>query len=147
MRWPQWLAWVFESATGYVWHRRLRRETGEIYMDRWQLWKSFWLCIYINRINMPDYDELLHTHPWRKSWSLKLRGAYIEQLPGFVFQRPSRWSRVPEQHKIVHMTNHQPCWTLFIGWRREVPWGFVSHDGVLIPHEVRRQQRGVENET
>jgi hypothetical protein len=143
----QWLEWGFESVTGFVWHRKLRRETGEIYMDRWQLLKSKPLCIYVNRINAPDYDDLLHTHPWRKSWSLKLRGSYLEQLPGFVFRRPSRLSRIPDQHKIVRLCNDAPCWTLFIGWRRDAPWGFISHDGVLIPHKVRRQQRGVLDET
>lgn len=144
----QWLGWAFETVTGWAWHRRLRRETGEIYMDRWQLLKTKPLSIYINRINMPDYDELLHTHPWLRSYSLKLRGSYVEQLPGLEFRVPPRWNRIPEQHRITRLINDKPVWTLFIGFskRGEDEWGFIAHDGTLIPHRVRRAQRGVMSE-
>jgi hypothetical protein len=147
----QWLGWAFESVTGWAWHRRLRRETGEVYMDRWQFCRTKRLSIYVNRINLPDADPLLHTHPWRRSYSLKLKGSYVEQLPGLEFRVPPRFNRVPDQHRIVRLVGDRPCWTLFVAFKVDRQWGFISNDGTLIPHRVRRAQRsaaqrGVESE-
>lgn len=155
----QWAAWAFESIAGWRWHRKLRRETGEVYMDRWQLLRTRWLSIYINRINMPDYDPLPHTHPWQESYSLKFWGSYTEEtfdhpaLPdmsdGIVSQGlrvPPRWSRIPDIHRITELTNGRPCWTLFFGVKVAKRWGFVQPDGRLIPAAVRKAQRGVSSE-
>lgn len=144
------------------WHRRLRREDGAVYMDRWQLVKFPFFCLFVNRINTPDYDDLPHNHPWRRSYSLKLRGSYVEELPwdGFStefcrrlaalglcrYNRPGRWSRIPEVHRIVSLRHDKPVWTLFIGLGRKRPWGFVRPDGTVIPADDRKAQRGVTNE-
>ena len=151
-----WAAWAFESVTGWRWHRRLRRETGEVYMDRWQLLRSKRLSIYINRINMPDYDQLPHTHPWVESYSFKFWGSYTEEtfFRGQVYRKlmshglrvPPRWSRIPEIHRITELTNGKPCWTLFFGVKVASKWGFVQEDGKLIPAAVRKAQRGVTSE-
>lgn len=138
-------------------HVTMSRKTGEIYMSRWQLLKTRLLCIYVNEIRLPDEDPWLHTHPWRKSWSFKLRGSYTEevskkdakQLPGaYRYQviegdygagwiesrvvydayrrRPGRFSRIPEEHRIIKLHGGKSVWTLFIGWRSDRPWGFVN---------------------
>lgn len=158
----QWAAWAFESITGWRWHRKLRRETGEVYMDRWQLLRTKRLSVYINRINLPDADPLPHTHPWARSYSLKLRGSYTEEtfwvfwLPRLVgkpaelvsngLRIPPRWSRIPDIHRIVELTNGKPCWTLFFGVKVAKHWGFVRPDGKLIQAEVRKAERGVASE-
>jgi hypothetical protein len=147
----QWCAWAFQSVTGYRWHRKLRRETGEVYMDRWQLLRTRLLSVYIHRINLPDADPLPHTHPWRASWSLKLKGSYIEEVYDVVgrvfFRIPPRFNRIPDIHRIVQLgLRGEPCWTLFIGWRADQPWGFVDYNGEIIPAEVRRAERGVQKE-
>jgi hypothetical protein len=141
----------------WVWHRKLRRETGEVYMDRWQLLKLRFFCLFVNRINMPDYDPLPHNHPWRRAYSLKLRGSYREDLPwptergrklGLVVGHvPGRLSRIPEVHRIAFLRGGRPVWTLFIGLGRKRPWGFVELDGTVIPKAVRKAQRGVEDES
>jgi hypothetical protein len=118
------LALVGRTPALFAWHRRLRRTTGDpttdahapVYMDRWQLFRSPWLDIYVNRINLPDSDEHPHTHPWRASWSLKLRGSYVERvwyragwMPTYpdgialrsIKRTPPRWSRIPWCHQIV----------------------------------------------
>lgn len=156
MQLRQWASWAFESVTGWKWHRRLRRETGEVYMDRWQLLRSKRLSIYINRINMPDYDPLPHTHPWEKSYSLKLRGSYTEEtffrsqvcrkLVSHGLRVPPRWSRIPEIHRITELTNGKPAWTLFFGIKVASVWGFVQDDGTVIPGEKRKADRGVQSE-
>ncbi len=152
----QWAEWAFESVTGWRWHRRLRRETGEVCMDRWQLLRSKRLSIYINRINLPDADPLPHTHPWEVSYSLKFWGSYTEEtffrsevkraLVSHGLRVPSRWSRIPDIHRIVELTNGKPCWTLFFGVKVAQRWGFVQPDGKLIPAKVRKAQRGVTSE-
>lgn len=148
----------------WVWRRRLRRESGEVYMDRWQLLKSPILSVYINRINMPDYDRWLHNHPWRRAYSLKLgRKSYTEQVlwPGanseavhyleelgiYAYRRPGRWSRIPELHRIHQLDGGGPVWTLFIGIGRKRPWGFRDPStGEVMPAEQRKAERGVTNE-
>jgi hypothetical protein len=153
----QWVGYAFESLTGWVWHRRLRRETGEVYMDRWQLLRSRKLSIYINRINMPDADDLPHNHPWDSSYSLKLKGSYIEEVwklkedeqgPYFAVEtgRPSRWSAIPNVHRIIKLTDGKPCWTLFIGLGAKRQWGFMLPSGVVVPAKVRKAERGVTSE-
>lgn len=152
----QWAAWAFESITGWRWHRKLRRETGEVYMDRWQLVRTKRLSVYINRINLPDADPLPHTHPWRRSYSLKLAGSYTEEIFSQLtpldevwshgLRVPPRWSRIPDIHRIVELTNGRPCWTLFVGFDVSQRWGFVQPNGRLIPAKVRKEQRGVSSE-
>lgn len=139
----QWLGWIWESVTGWSWHRALVRESGEVYMDRYQLLKTRLLSVYVNKISLPDYDELLHNHPWRASWSVKLKGTYEEQLPGPEYRVPPRFSRIPEQHRITYLYNG-PVWTLFIGWRSDRPWGFIANDGAVIPWRARLLQRGID---
>ena len=118
-------------------------------MDRWQLLRTKRLSVYINRINMPDYDDLPHNHPWPVAYSLKLKGSYIEavHVDRDVFCRvPGRFSRIPAVHRIIGLS--EPCWTLFIGFNRldEDAWGFVKPDGTVIPHRVRKAERGVTSE-
>lgn len=150
MTWTVWPA--ISRAWPWKWHRRLRRTTGEVYMDRWQLLRTKLLSIYINRINMPDEDPLPHTHPWRKSWSVRLKGWYIEEVYSrfmgchFVQNRVcQRFNRIPNAHRIVAL-RAGGCWTLFIGWRADRPWGFVKPDGTVIPHQTRKAERGVTEE-
>jgi hypothetical protein len=146
--WTFWAKTWWFALGGWKWHRKLRRETGEVYMDRWQLLKTRLLSVYVNRINLPDYDELLHNHPWPRAYSLKLKGSYVEQLPGLEFRRPGRWNRIPKEHRITRLINGAPVWTLFIGLNKypDSAWGFIANDGAVIPHQVRRAQRGVESE-
>lgn len=151
------LALVGRTPALFAWHRRLRRSPSEpVYMDRWQLFRSPWLDVYVNRINLPDSDEHPHTHPWRASWSLKLRGSYVERVwyrrpelrnavgfdaLGSIKRTPPRWSRIPWCHQIVALTPgwrltaaglsvvDQPAWTLFVGVGRKSKaegWGFID---------------------
>jgi hypothetical protein len=134
---------------GWRWHRKLRRETGEVYMDRWQLFKTRWLCIYVNRINMPDYDDMPHNHPWPRAYSLKLRRSYREE----TFER---WPHsglvsngIPSIHRITEV-DEGGAWTLFIGFNRrpgsDKAWGFIRPDGSVVPADERKVQRGVSSE-
>ncbi len=141
----QWLAWGFKSVTGYQFRKDIKREAGETYMIRWHLLKTRIFSIYVHKILTPDYDQLLHTHPWLASWSLRLsRRPYREQLPGGVFRFPPRFHRIPFEHRITDLPEDKPVWTLFIGWKSSKNWGFVANDGAIIPSQVRKQHRGLE---
>jgi len=148
-------AWRRFKGTKYpwVWRRVLQRPDSPPYMIRYQFLVTRWLVIYLNVILTPDHDTRLHTHPWRRCYSLKLRGGYWERLPVeawrkasgelavgagdepgdyFPIHRPKRWSRVPEKHRIVELLGG-PVWTLFIGLGNPRPWGFQNDDGSIQP--------------
>jgi hypothetical protein len=149
------LIFVGPSKSLWAWHRRFSRPGEPAYMDRWQLFRSPWLDVYVNRINRPDYDEHPHNHPWRRAWSVKLRGSYVEEVwsPNqscdsgctcgahmySITRTPPRFSRIPEVHRIVELLPNPdahgswgidltpvPCWTLFFGFGRAGGWGFVD---------------------
>lgn len=146
----QWLGWAFESVTGWRWHVDMRRAAGQVYMDRYQLLKTRLLSVYVNHIRLPDEDPWLHTHPWKKSWSLKLRRSYTEELQvsdgkvvAYYTRAPGRLSRIPEQHRIITVPE-AGAWTLFIGWRSELPWGFVEPESQeLVGWRERAKMRGL----
>lgn len=123
-------------------------EDAAIYMTRIQLLRSPWVDIYVNVIRTPDYDPYPHSHPWLRAWSLKLWNGYLEEIfwgPALVFRHfrtPSRWSRVPEIHRIVRLNHDRPAVTLFVGVGRRGSWGFFDLDngGRFIPHNARGQR-------
>jgi hypothetical protein len=129
----------------WKWHVTMSRKSGEIYMHRWQLLKTRLLSVYVNKICLPDEDTWLHTHPWRKSWSLKLHNWYVEELPGFPMIRvPRRLSRIPDRHRIIFLHENKPVWTLFVGWRSDRPWGFVNpQTGGVVKWQTRAKMRGL----
>ncbi len=128
-------AWLKGTKNPWVWKRVLQRPGRYPYMVRRQLLVTRWLTIYLNNILTPDFDARLHTHPWKRAYSLKLAGYYYEELSlilGGTIRRPGRWSRIPKQHRIVSLSE-APVWTLFIGIGKPVPWGFINPDGTLEP--------------
>jgi hypothetical protein len=132
--------------------KNMRREDGVIYQTRYHLLKTKLLSIYINVIRTPDYDPWFHNHPWRRSWSLKLRNDYTEIVSsdgrwGERVVRPGKLSRIPEFHRIVSLHTPEPgepVTTLFIGWRSDRPWGFVNPDtGELVSWQDRVKMKGM----
>lgn len=59
----------------------LKRANGADYLHRWWIIpRNRVLNIYLHKFLGDDADDVLHDHPW-PSWSLILRGKYIERLP------------------------------------------------------------------
>lgn len=150
--WPRWPArawrWFKGTKHPWVWRRVLARPGDPAYMIRYQLCVTRWLVVYINVILLPDADKRLHTHPWKRAYSLKLKGGYWERIPAEhasrcdgelaiawdgitcgLMHRPKRWSRIPEKHRIVQLIDDKPATTLFIALGNPKPWGFVNEDG------------------
>jgi hypothetical protein len=135
--------WAWLSLGGrllpWSWRRTFYRDDGSPYMVRYQLLvMGKLLRVYVNHTLQPDHDSRLHTHPYRASWSLKLLGYYAEALtplgnsgPSSGVRIPGLFSRIPCAHRIVWLSRPEGVWTLMIGWRRELPWGFLNEDGTL----------------
>lgn len=141
-------AWLAGADNAFTWRRTFRREEdGAPYMVRRQLLRSPWVDIYLNQILTPDHDPYPHNHPWKRCYSLKLSGAYIERIyrgPGLIFEHwrvPGRWSRVPNIHRIEELIDGQPCWTLFFGVRRHKDWGFFELPGGRFVRHDQREPR------
>jgi hypothetical protein len=110
------------------WGKRVLQRPGcPPYMIRYHLFLTRWVTIYLNVILTPDHDTRLHTHPWKRAYSLKLWGWYWEQL-STGFRIPGRLSRIPKSHRIVSLSE-AAVWTLFIGLGPKRPWGFLNPDG------------------
>jgi hypothetical protein len=151
--WGLWLAacgGFLWNLYGWEWKRTFYRDDGSPYMIRYQLLVlGKLLRVYVNHTLQPDHDSRLHTHPYRASWSLKLRGWYAEELElcsayacacdgpthgvgkRRVERRPGLLSCIPYAHRIIYLSRPEGVWTLMIGWRRELPWGFLNADGTL----------------
>lgn len=146
--WPR-----YRDGTLKLWfwrfHVTMTRATGAVYMHRWQLLKTVLLSVYINKICLSDEDPWFHTHPWRASWSMKLKNHYIEwyrepSTPRFLARIPGRFSRIPHQHRIVYLWDGKPVWTVFVGWRSDHGWGFVDpSSGEVIDWQTRARERGL----
>lgn len=155
-------AWRWLKGTKHPWvfRRVLRRpQDDEPYMIRYQFLITRWLVIYINKICMPDHDARVHTHPWKRAYSVKLRGRYVEHvatpakaiigdplgrviigLPEDVCDvlvpienQPGFVSRIPKAHRIVELIGGGPVWTLFVAFGNPRPWGFINTDGTIEP--------------
>lgn len=146
-------AWRWFKGTKHPWvfRRVLQRPDAPPYMIRYQLCVTRWLVLYLNVILVPDFDERLHTHPWTKAYSLKLKNSYWERIPAAhakrckgeismacidgtycLIHKPKRFSRIPEKHRIVELIGG-PAVTLFVGLGNPKPWGFQNDDGSITP--------------
>lgn len=124
--------------------RIMDRDGQALYLERWVLLKSPWLCIYIHRFHQPDYD-IPHDHPW---WffSLLLRGEYTEERlvpdiqkhgllkavqkqrhPGsLIFRKATDIHRVVFEPSMTEIRNAALPVTLFIAGPKTREWGFIE---------------------
>lgn len=116
---------------------RLRREDGEVYLNRWG-WERDWLGgIFIHRMDAPDPGIDLHDHPWT-FWSLILWGGYEEErcearVGSYYAEMVEKWGGRPKNHprgvrrplSVRRMDKHE-CHTItnLLGCRS---WSIVIH--------------------
>lgn len=120
--------------------RRIDREGGQRYLERYWLGRLLGCTAYLHRFVAEDADHWVHDHPWRWSIAIVLTGHYIEERlrwwsPITGWQSHTRkiggWRRIncigpADFHRI---TKTRPeTWTLFIhGPRIEGKgWGFLE---------------------
>ena len=82
---------------------------------------------------MSSDDPIYHTHPWNWSFSLILKGGYIEHTPeGNFWRGPGSWRMMRPNQEItkgsdihwVEIPQSGKTWTLFIRGRTTHDWGF-----------------------
>jgi hypothetical protein len=115
-----------DSPTGVRNHYRQK------YLERYYLFRSKWLAIYIHRFWASDEDPL-HDHPWSNISWVRI-GGYWENLPdgqrlwrsvGFKAFRTA-----PEFHRVeLQPGTEGKVWTVFFRFRRRRQWGFWHQDG------------------
>jgi hypothetical protein len=88
-----------------------------------------------------DKDRLLHNHPWEWSWSLVIRGGYVEdrrEIDGPV-RRRRLWPGMinvlgPRTfHRITDLKGAE-TWTFFRAGKKNAGWGFLGDGDEFIPH-------------
>lgn len=108
--------------------RRVLLREGVPYLIQWRVLRSRLISVYVHNILRADLDPDLHTHPYRRVLSLKLKGSYTEQtLLGL--RRPRRLDWVRSPHRIAAVDG--PVWSIFVGLGRLPAWGFIRN-GVLV---------------
>ena len=137
--------------TGRFNYRRLtlRREDGDVYLDRWGIRWNGVGAIYLHKMSAPDPGMDLHDHPW-PFVSIILKGGYTEivrSIRGLLTDRrnypetltpdmsPPRiktWKRgsihvvgKDEAHTIIDL-NETPSWSLVFTGRVSREWGFYE---------------------
>jgi hypothetical protein len=111
---------------------KVKNHYSQKYLERYYLFHSKWLAIYIHRFWASDEDPV-HDHPWNNiSWVVK-RG-YFEKLPDGTrhFRMPGfKAFRKAEQFHAVELSpgTEGDVWTVFIRFRRRRQWGFWHQDG------------------
>lgn len=143
-------------------HYTVCREGGIPYMTRYYLLggprrkaKWFPFNLYLHCFHTSD-EPVPHNHPWKKAWSLILRGEYlefrpatgnyvkdyIEQLPRVKEFRPGMVNSLEADdfHFVELITDE--VWTLFLSGPRVQRWGFNTEHGFMDSEEYIKTKPG-----
>jgi hypothetical protein len=116
------------------------RPDGTKYLTRWYFllgaregWRKIFPCsAFLHHFHASDARER-HNHPWAWSYSLILKGGYVETRPD--------WDRLftagminsikgDDFHYVTLLDEKKGCWTLFIaGPSHKKGWGFQGPNG------------------
>lgn len=111
---------------------RLRRDDGEVYLERWGIeWKRLG-GVFVHRMSAPDPGYDLHDHPW-PFLAVILKGGYTERKANIRDPWPRkrnqnrtgslRMMRLDEAHTIERL-NGATSWSLVFHGRNVRRWGF-----------------------
>lgn len=133
----------------------------DLYMARWWVFNENWglsrkypwlawlPAIRLHHVSSSDRDRHMHDHPW-DNLSIILFGRYVEVMPQCPNQsaeddrvparqikklrRPWRpvFRRAADRHRLVLFPG-ESVWSLFIMFRWQREWGFLTEDG-WVPH-------------
>lgn len=107
--------------------RAIDGHNGELYLERYFLFRFLGVTAYLHHFVASDPDRGLHDHPWGWSASLVLAGGYREiRREGSRFLRPGRINviRGHDFHRVI-LPGGIDAWTLFIHGKRTKGWGFL----------------------
>lgn len=120
--------------------RRMIKRDGEDYLERFYIFSSKRLGIYLHRF-WADDDPMLHDHPWH-SISILIHGRYFETIPAnrdnpfgqvhTLTRGPLKpimfWRRAQDCHWITLPKWQKPgeTWSIFVRFNRIRKWGFYK---------------------
>ncbi len=113
----------------------IHRKPGELYLTRYVFLHTKYFGIYIHKFWVSDYD-VPHDHPWH-FFSLPLTKGYMEHLPdGTSIWRGifSPQFRTAREFHWIELTKG-PAWTLFIRFKKQRNWGFLTPEG-WVDHDT-----------
>lgn len=107
----------------------IKRESGDVYLDRLILIRCFLGAIMFHRIYLTDSD-CLHDHPW-PFLSIILKGGYVEHTKDGA-KLYGAGSILFRNAKFTHRLEvYQPTWTLVFTGSKVRDWGFHTPKGWL----------------
>ena len=100
-------------------------DSGDLYLQRWTLWRAFGWKLMVHRIVRPDYSRCQHDHPW---WfiAVMLKGGYTEIAGNLTLKHEPGdflYRRATFRHAITDLTEGE-AWTLILRGRYVRDWGF-----------------------
>lgn len=113
--------------------KTIKSKTGNVHFERWAIFETKYLSLYIHKIHKEDKDLHLHSHPWNFA-SIILKGSYIEEKlsidlfgeeqPPILNTKKFLTISVMDRddfHKIKSIVNG-PVWSLFLTWGEHKNW-------------------------
>jgi len=120
-------------------------QNGEVHFRRYRLLSTPWLCIYVHRIMVSDYEKHMHSHP-RAFSSLILRGAYQEDTT----YSPDQYDIHSHIYKAGDIVSHgskdfhhltlltKEVWSLFFSYGKRKDWGYLLNENEWVQHQDYR---------
>ena len=119
--------------------KEIKSKEGILHFQRYAIFESKFLSIYIHTFTQPDKDNYEHDHPWN-FLLLILKGGYIEQSnnikyirnPGFI-----KFIRGEHRHKIIEL-NRKKSISIAICGKRKREWGYHIDNGWVSNLDFRK---------
>lgn len=127
--------------------KEIRSKAGALHFQRYAIFETSLVSLYIHRIFKADEDRYMHNHPWN-FLTMILWGSYVAlesgeqsalslQLngPDVVAKGPGSVSYMDRDHfhRILSIRSG-PVTTLFLAFGKKKPWGYLVHPSTTIPY-------------
>jgi len=119
--------------------KEIRSRQGALHFERFAVFETSLLSLYIHRIHKADEDAHLHSHPWNFV-AMVLSGAYTARdTRGSRRKGPLSvsWMTRNGFHKIESILDG-PVTTIFLAYGKHQPWGYLV-DGQTVDSETYRR--------
>lgn len=119
--------------------REIRSRAGVLHFERFAIFETSLLSLYVHRIYQADQDDHLHSHPWN-FMTIVLWGVYMALgTAGRSRKGPLSFSSMTRKgfHKIDSILKG-PVTTLFLAYGRRKQWYYLV-DGMRVDSDTYRR--------
>lgn len=119
--------------------KEIRSKTGELHFQRWAVFETSLVSLYIHKILKEDKDLHQHNHPWNFV-SIILKGCYLvselfAEDYSHLYLRHKSFGSVTKMtyddfHKIVKIEKG-PVWSLLLAYGKRKSWGYLVNGGIV----------------